>query len=141
MFPDCRVANGKIRLDTGSLVVLTIAHMDQVIENNDDSNLRALCQRCHLAWDSRWRRENPDNANQIQGTEEMILRLAIEKNLLGRQLEEWERWDELGIVDYLPVFAKKLFRRTSKKTTSLLNRLFGPKGKRWVKSPKSDDGS
>lgn len=33
-------------------VVLTIAHMDHVPEHCDDSNLKALCQRCHLAYDA-----------------------------------------------------------------------------------------
>lgn len=33
-------------------VVLTIAHLDHVPENCDPSNLRALCQRCHLAYDA-----------------------------------------------------------------------------------------
>lgn len=42
--PD-RVLRGK------SLVVLTIAHLDQDITNNDDSNLAALCQRCHINHD------------------------------------------------------------------------------------------
>jgi len=32
-------------------IVLTIAHLDHRPENNDDSNLRALCQRCHLLHD------------------------------------------------------------------------------------------
>lgn len=32
-------------------VVLTIAHRDHTPENNDDSNLAALCQRCHLRLD------------------------------------------------------------------------------------------
>lgn len=36
-------------------VVLTIAHLDQQPENNDPSNLRALCQRCHLTYDATWR--------------------------------------------------------------------------------------
>lgn len=34
-----------------SRIVLTIAHLDHAPENNDPTNLRALCQRCHLAWD------------------------------------------------------------------------------------------
>lgn len=33
-------------------IVLTIAHLDHTPENNTDDNLRALCQRCHLAHDS-----------------------------------------------------------------------------------------
>jgi hypothetical protein len=32
-------------------VILTIAHLDQDIANNDDTNLAALCQRCHLQHD------------------------------------------------------------------------------------------
>lgn len=32
-------------------VVLTIAHLDHNPKNNDDDNLAALCQRCHLAYD------------------------------------------------------------------------------------------
>ncbi|MGE5648276.1 MAG: HNH endonuclease [Acidobacteriota bacterium] len=33
-------------------IVLTIAHLDHTPENNADDNLRALCQRCHLAHDA-----------------------------------------------------------------------------------------
>ena len=32
-------------------IVLTIAHLDHDINNNDPCNLRALCQQCHLRWD------------------------------------------------------------------------------------------
>lgn len=32
-------------------IVLTIAHLDHDINNNDYSNLKALCQRCHLRYD------------------------------------------------------------------------------------------
>lgn len=51
-YPDCRAPNYAAHPETGSRVVLTIAHMDQQPENNDDANLRALCQRCHNAWDA-----------------------------------------------------------------------------------------
>lgn len=33
------------------VIVLTIAHLDHDVTNNDPTNLRALCQRCHLRWD------------------------------------------------------------------------------------------
>ncbi|MBN3815864.1 hypothetical protein G3N57_04245 [Paraburkholderia sp. Se-20369] len=33
-------------------VVLTIAHLDHVPEHCEDNNLKALCQRCHLAYDA-----------------------------------------------------------------------------------------
>jgi hypothetical protein len=32
-------------------IILTVAHLDQDIENNDLGNLKAMCQRCHLAHD------------------------------------------------------------------------------------------
>lgn len=33
-------------------IVLTIAHLDHTPEHNEPENLRALCQRCHLAYDA-----------------------------------------------------------------------------------------
>ena len=33
-------------------IVLSIAHLDHTPENCDPANLRALCQRCHLAYDA-----------------------------------------------------------------------------------------
>lgn len=32
-------------------IILTIAHLDQNINNNADENLKALCQKCHLNLD------------------------------------------------------------------------------------------
>lgn len=57
-FPHCRAANHAPHPKTRSRVVLTIAHMDQDETNNDDENLRALCQRCHNAWDAKSRAAN-----------------------------------------------------------------------------------
>lgn len=37
--------------DRAIKVVLTIAHLDHDIQNNDYSNLKALCQQCHLRYD------------------------------------------------------------------------------------------
>jgi len=34
-------------------IVLTIAHLDHTPENCDPSNLRALCQKCHLSYDAK----------------------------------------------------------------------------------------
>lgn len=53
MFPECKAVNREAHPETGSRVVLTIAHMDHDETNNDTSNLRALCQRCHLIWDAK----------------------------------------------------------------------------------------
>lgn len=35
----------------GTIVVLTVAHLDHVPENCDPDNLRAMCQGCHLHYD------------------------------------------------------------------------------------------
>jgi 5-methylcytosine-specific restriction endonuclease McrA len=50
-FPDCRAPNGQPHPQTGSRVVLTIAHLDHQPENNDPDNLRAWCQKCHNVYD------------------------------------------------------------------------------------------
>lgn len=50
-FPDCRAINGAPHPVTGSIVVLTVAHLDHTPENNDRANLRAWCQRCHNVYD------------------------------------------------------------------------------------------
>lgn len=39
-------------------VVLTVAHVDQDITNNNPWNLMALCQRCHLKIDLPWKIKN-----------------------------------------------------------------------------------
>ena len=38
-------------------IVLTIAHLDHTPENCADENLRAWCQRCHLAYDAQHHRQ------------------------------------------------------------------------------------
>lgn len=49
----CGAENHKPHPDTGSTVVLTIAHLDHDHENSNvaDERLVALCQRCHLQYD------------------------------------------------------------------------------------------
>jgi len=83
-YPDCRVPNGVIghRLVDGTFVelarrgflvkyvqslhpdlrvfqiVLTVAHLDHVPEHCDPSNLKAMCQRCHLNYDAEHHAKN-----------------------------------------------------------------------------------
>lgn len=47
----CPETNGAAHSVTGSAVVLTVAHLDDRPEHCGDENLRAMCQRCHLAYD------------------------------------------------------------------------------------------
>jgi len=45
-------------LDRMVRVVLTVAHLDHDPTHNDDSNLAALCQKCHLAHDREHHQKN-----------------------------------------------------------------------------------
>ncbi len=46
----CDIGDGEQRGTTK--ILLTIAHLDHTPENCNPANLRALCQRCHLAYDA-----------------------------------------------------------------------------------------
>ena len=53
----CGAENGEPHPDTGSMVVLTLAHVwDKAPENTSLLNLACLCQRCHNRWDAPDRR-------------------------------------------------------------------------------------
>lgn len=39
-------------------IILTVAHLDHNTKNNKKSNLKALCQKCHLAHDAALHAEN-----------------------------------------------------------------------------------
>ncbi len=49
----CGAANHEPHPETGSMVVITVAHLDHDPTNRDERNLAALCQRCHLRYDAR----------------------------------------------------------------------------------------
>jgi hypothetical protein len=61
-YPDCRARHNYPHPITGSIVVLTVAHLDHDPTNNGEPgnrpNLRALCQRCHLAHDQVLHQQN-----------------------------------------------------------------------------------
>ena len=66
----CSAENGQPHPDTGSGVVLTLAHVfDKRPEVANLLNLAALCQRCHLNWD---RREH--NFNRIRNRIARLMR-------------------------------------------------------------------
>ena len=47
-------------------VVLTVAHLDHDINNNDLLNLKALCQRCHLIYDKEHHKKNRSKSSKIK---------------------------------------------------------------------------
>ena len=52
----CAAVHGQPHPATGSIVVLTTAHLDHVVEDCRDENLRAMCQKCHNRYDMPKRR-------------------------------------------------------------------------------------
>ena len=54
-YPDCRAENGQPHPVTSSKVALAPAHVDQDPTNNEPSNVRMLCQRCHNTLDAPYR--------------------------------------------------------------------------------------
>lgn len=54
----CEALHGEAHPNTGSIVVLTTAHLEQPVENCADDNLKAMCQRCHLCLDMAIHKQN-----------------------------------------------------------------------------------
>ena len=72
----CGVENHTYRLNpkTGKMayIVLTIAHMNEVIEDCYDGNLKALCQSCHNRYDAAHRAETRKHTKAMkEGTLEL----------------------------------------------------------------------
>ena len=72
----CPNRHGQPAYGTGSIVVLTTAHLDHTPENCDPENLRAMCQGCHLHYDKDHHRQ----------TAAATRRAAIEANGQGTLL-------------------------------------------------------
>jgi len=70
----CGAVHGAPHPETGSIVILTTAHLDHDTTNNNYDNLRALCQKCHLTYDAQLhaqhaaetRRQKHINAGQLE---------------------------------------------------------------------------
>ena len=54
----CGAENYQPHPETGSRVVLTVAHLNHDVNDNRDENLQAMCQRCHNRYDADHRRAN-----------------------------------------------------------------------------------
>jgi hypothetical protein len=63
----CEAVDRRPHPQTGSLVVLTVAHLDHVPEHSDDSNLAAMCQACHLSYDAALHVANARRTRQTRG--------------------------------------------------------------------------
>ena len=47
-------------------VVLTVAHLNHLISDCRDENLKAMCQRCHLRYDSKHHQKNAAKTREIK---------------------------------------------------------------------------
>lgn len=52
--------------------VLTVAHLDHMPENNETSNLRAWCQRCHLSYDAKHHAKNARITRRRRGGQQEL---------------------------------------------------------------------
>ena len=62
-YPNCRARNGEPHPVTGSIVVLTVAHLHHDPSDNRPEYLRHFCQRCHNTYDAAHRRETRRQRN------------------------------------------------------------------------------
>lgn len=54
-------------------IILTIAHLDHDVTNNDYENLKALCQKCHLNYDKEHHKKNSKQTrNKKKGLQELF---------------------------------------------------------------------
>ena len=65
-YPSCRAVNGERHPVTGSVVVLTVGHLDHDPANCAEANLRAWCQRCHLTYDAAHHARNAARTRRAQ---------------------------------------------------------------------------
>ena len=69
----CAAMNYQPHPNTGSKVILTVAHLDHTPENCDPANLKAMCQRCHNRYDMPKRREGiRERARQAADTVDLF---------------------------------------------------------------------
>lgn len=68
----CEARNGQPHPLTGSRVVLTVAHKDHTPENVDPTNLRAYCQRCHLAYDAEQHKAQASHTRAVRAAGDAV---------------------------------------------------------------------
>lgn len=97
----CGAVNHESHPETGSDVVLTIAHVDHDTDHNDPDNLRALCQRCHNEHDAPFRVHNrrygrdPDQMELLQMDHDIAaMKRTITRRMVKKRLDRNENIPE-----------------------------------------------
>lgn len=78
----CEARHGHPHPITGSIVVLTCAHLDHQPEHSEDHELRAGCQRCHLRYDAEHHR-----AERARSRDRMRQRILDKAGMIAFELE------------------------------------------------------
>lgn len=68
----CEAKQNQPHPKTGSTVILTVAHLDHTPENCNDDNLKAMCQRCHLNYDSKHHQQSRWNDERCKETKDLF---------------------------------------------------------------------
>jgi hypothetical protein len=69
----CEERNGEPAKWAKGKIVLTVAHLDHQPENCHPSNLKAMCQRCHLRYDHDLHQRNAfETRRKKKGVKEMF---------------------------------------------------------------------
>lgn len=61
-------------------IVLTVAHLDHDVTNNDPSNLKALCQKCHLNYDLKYHQQSRKKNRIIKSGQLNLLTTKTSEN-------------------------------------------------------------
>jgi hypothetical protein len=68
----CKARHNECHPLTGSLVILTVAHLDHTPEHCEDDNLLAGCQRCHLMYDAKHHAQTAAETRRCKSTKDLF---------------------------------------------------------------------
>lgn len=68
----CAEVNGEKAAWAKGRIVLTVAHLNHLPEDCRDENLKAMCQRCHLRYDSQHHQKNARETRRVKRGQETL---------------------------------------------------------------------
>ncbi|MBU6232506.1 hypothetical protein KGP36_07790 [Patescibacteria group bacterium] len=69
----CPNVHNGVAYGTGSIVILTVAHLNHTPEDCREENLKAMCQGCHLHYDREHHKQSTiQTRRQKQGLQELF---------------------------------------------------------------------
>lgn len=68
----CAETHGQKATWAKGTVILTVAHLNHLPEDCRDENLKAMCQRCHLRYDSQHHQKNARETRRVKRGQETL---------------------------------------------------------------------